>query len=88
MWVAPEVGNLCLYRVYGAGGSFTDYAAIVTKVNSETVVNLTQFQHSGAPISRQNVNHCAKVPHTNGSAGWRWSDRAFMHGSNDCNDAP
>jgi hypothetical protein len=89
MWVRPEVGDLCLYRTYQAGGAFADFAAIITDVTAETIVSLTQFQKSGAPISRSGVNHVKKVPHTNGNAGWCWRKRAFMHGSaDDCNNPP
>lgn len=69
----PSVGRIVLFRSELANG-VTEHAAMVTRVWSDTTVNLTVFLDGGAVIAPTSVTLDENMESTNKHA-WRWPPR-------------
>ena len=79
----PTVGRIVIFREtvwQGEGTNGTrDHPAIVTRVWSDTCVNLHVFFDASSSWSKSSVTQMPELPdgvaNTSGVGGWRWPDR-------------
>lgn len=69
----PSIGRIVLFRGEKSNG-VNEHPAIITRVWSDTCVNLTVFLDNGAPIVPTSVNHEENLESSTNPA-WRWPPR-------------
>ena len=83
MTMKPTVGHIVIFRETAWQGDGTngtrDHPAIVTRVWSDTCVNLHVFFDASAPAPRSSVTQMPVLPegvaNTSPAGGWRWPER-------------
>lgn len=69
----PSVGRIVLFHALESNGA-TEHSAIITRVWSNTCVNLLVFPDNGTPIAKTSACFDEAVPATL-TCGWRWPPR-------------
>jgi hypothetical protein len=70
----PSLGRIVLFRAEHSNGA-TEHPAIITRVWSDTCVNLTVFPDYAAPVAKSSVAFSDDVDNPNGLYAWRWPPR-------------
>lgn len=70
----PSLGRIVLFRSEQSNGQH-EHPAIVTRVWSDTCVNLTVLPDCGAPVSKTSVIQNEDMTEGNQSVAWRWPPR-------------
>ena len=70
----PSIGRIVLFRSAPSNGT-VEHPAIITRVWSDTCVNLTVFQDFGEPILKTSVNQNESLDGANQELAWRWPPR-------------
>lgn len=70
----PSIGRIVLFRSLESNGS-SEHPAVVTRVWSDTCVNLTVFPDFGEPVLKTSVNQNETLDSPNQNLAWRWPPR-------------
>ncbi len=70
----PSLGRIVLYRSYNSNGA-TEHPALITRVWSDTCVNLIIFLDHNIPIIRESINQNESLDGPNQENAWRWPPR-------------
>lgn len=71
----PSVGRIVLFRSVESNAQ-KEHAAIITRVFSDTCVNLTVFPDYGSPLVKSSVFQNESLEGGDQSNAWRWPPRA------------
>lgn len=70
----PSLGRIVLFRSLDSNGS-KEHPALVTRVWSDTCVNLTVFPDYGELVFKTSVNQNESLEGPNQELAWRWPPR-------------
>jgi hypothetical protein len=70
----PSIGRIVLFRTHASNGAL-EHPAIITRVWSDTCVNLSVFPDFGEPQPRTSVNQNESLDGPNQDYAWRWPPR-------------
>ena len=70
----PSLGRIVLFRSLDSNGT-KEHPALITRVWSDTCVNLTVFPDYGEPVYKTSVNQNESLEGSNQNLAWRWPPR-------------
>ena len=70
----PSLGRIVLFRSLDSNGT-KEHPALVTRVWSDTCVNLTVFPDYGDVITKTSINQNESLEGPNQELAWRWPPR-------------
>lgn len=70
----PSLGRIVLFRSELSNGA-TEHPAIISRVWSDTCVNLTVFPDCGVPVCKTSVVQNEDMQEGNQTYAWRWPPR-------------
>jgi hypothetical protein len=70
----PSIGRIVLFRSHESNAA-QEHPALITRVWSDTCVNLTVFPDNGSPILETSVNQNESLEGPNQDLAWRWPPR-------------
>lgn len=71
----PSIGRIVIFKGEAANG-VTEHPAVITRVWSDTCVNLTVFFDAKAPEVRTSVTRTDTTKIDSGTWGWEWPVRS------------
>lgn len=70
----PSLGRIVLFRSLNSNG-INEHPAVVTRIWSDTCVNLHVFPDYGDSINKTSVNQNESLEGPNQELAWRWPPR-------------